>query len=128
MISTRQQKRKKLIQAFAEIYGVDWLGFAGCGALLLELEPSRAEDEDELGRASLDEEEGLAAEEELALGSLEEEEEEAAARGSDGMSVNGRVERVLRIPRKVRRRITMESGWRKRFWLDGGVRGMGCWV
>ncbi len=81
-------------------------------ALLLELDPLPEEED------GLDEEE-----DEEARGSLEEEDEEA--RGSDGMRVNGSAEKVLRIPRKARMRMTMESGWRKRLWVGGEVSGTG---
>jgi hypothetical protein len=82
MMSTRQQKRKKLIHALAEMTGVGWGGLAS--PLGTGFEEDEEEDEED-GLAELDEEEGLAAE-------LDEEEgreleEEGFAAGSDGMVV-----------------------------------------
>lgn len=55
-----------------------------------------------------EEEEGFAPDEEEEEG-FAPEDEEAAARGSDGMRLNGRMERVLRRPRATRIRTRTES-------------------
>jgi hypothetical protein len=93
MIRTRQQNRKKDIQALAEIYGVGWAG-------------GPADDDEEEGRAEDDDEEdGRACEEdEDEEGRAEEEEEEAAARGSDGMllNLNGAWGRITSNARRVK--------------------------
>lgn len=85
---TRQTKRKKDIQALAEIYGV---GCVGLEELEDELEPEPEDDEEGLLEEEEDEEDGLAAEEEedgLAADDDDDEgldEEDEDARGSDGM-------------------------------------------
>ena len=115
---TRQQKRKKLIHALAEMYGVGW----GGGEALLELPPPPDDEDEDDGLAEeeeeargSDEEEGLEEDEEEDEG-LEDDEEEAAL-GSDGMREKGNVKKVLRIPQTARRRMTTVSGWRKALWV-----------
>jgi hypothetical protein len=80
MMSTKQQKRKNDIQAFAEINGVGWT--AG---------PDEDEDEDGLEEDEEEEDEALGSrdEEEEDFSALEEEEEALAADGSDGMTNEG---------------------------------------
>lgn len=114
MMSTRHTKRKKLIQALGEMYGVGWGGF---DELLEEELPELLElgladeEDDELGLA-LEDEEGLAADEDEGLA-------EDEALGSEGMVWNGSVEKVEMKPRTTSRRMTIEMGWRKTF-CEGG--------
>lgn len=91
MMSARQQKRKKLIHAFAEMTGV------GCGGLASPLGAGFEEDDEEGLADELDEDEDVLGaelddEDEDVLGAeLEEEgrelEEEVFAAGSDGIVV-----------------------------------------
>jgi hypothetical protein len=102
MMSTRQQKRKKLIHALAVMWGAGWGGGA----------PEVEDDEEELG---LEEEE----EEEDGLGA-EEEDEEGLEEDEEDMSENGRVTEVEMNPRKAMIRTRRARGWRSGLGPAGG--------
>lgn len=111
MMRTRQQNRKKLIHALAEICGVRTSGFVFSSLLEEEEEDGLAEDEDEdeelEGFEDEDDEEGLADEEEEDDGREEEEEEDFEADGSEGIMLNGSATDVEMTPRKTRISIGM---------------------